>query len=237
MVKSGAPIFVVLFVFLFGLEKPTWLVFGTMAIICTGMLLMVTSETRELHFDLGGYLQVQTATVFSGLRWALTQILLEREAMGMSNPIVTTFYLAPVVSFTLFIAFLFLEGPEAVVSSPFYVSLTSTMNIMGIIGFGGMLAFFMSLAEYKLISSTSVITFTVAGIVKEIITIVTASIVFKDNISGNKIVGLVISIIGIALYNYIKIWKKDEPRGPPIRQRYDELELDDLDYLQLKEDS
>jgi solute carrier family 35 protein C2 len=213
MVKSAAPVFVVLFAFLFGLEKPTCMMLSTISVICLGVFLMVASETREIHFDLTGYLQVQSATILSGLRWTLTQILLDRESIGLNNPLATTLFLSPLVAFSLLPAFLISEGWMSLGNSRFFDSFSSTLHILGIIGFGGSLSFLMSLAEFKLIASTSIITFTIAGIVKEILTIATASVVFGDKISGNKAFGLIISILGIAMYNYIRIWKNDSRRS------------------------
>ena len=84
MVKSSAPIFVLLFAFLFKLEKPTGKLIGVIFIIFVGVLLMVMEET---DFVILGYIQIQCATIASGFRWALTQILLEKESMGMNNPL------------------------------------------------------------------------------------------------------------------------------------------------------
>ena len=216
MVKSSAPVFVVLFAFLFKLEKPTLLMFMTISVICLGVVLMVASETTEITFDLGGYLMVQFAALSAGLRWTLTQVLLVQKSMGMTHPIVTTFYLAPVVSVFLFLSFVLVEGFGPLLQHPYMSSLGQGLQMFGIIGAGGVLAFFMSLAEFYLIYSTSVVTFTVAGIVKEIITIATAALIFKDQVtSGGKISGLIISILGIAMYNYIKIWHSDGPHRSP----------------------
>lgn len=211
MIKSSAPVFVVLFAFLFKLEEPSYRMFLIIGIICVGVLLMVSAESQEVHFDLPGYLQVQFAAIFSGLRWTLTNILLLRKSMGMSHPLVTTYYLAPIVSIGVFIGFLIVEGPVNLLNSRLFQSPLSILHILGILGIGGCLAFVLSLVEFQLISITSVVTFTVAGIVKEIITIVLAQWIYKDKISTLEILGLVISILGISLYNYFKIYKPIAP--------------------------
>ncbi|KAI8904954.1 triose phosphate transporter [Powellomyces hirtus] len=202
MVKSGAPVFVLLFAFLFGLERPTWTLTGVIAVICFGVLLMVMNEAE---FNVVGYLEVQTATILSGLRWALTQILLERESMGMNNPLAATLFLAPLMALSLLIACSALEGLPSVFASPFFESFASIMSILGIICLGGILAFFMVISEFMLISTTSIVTFSVAGIFKEIITLVGARHVYGDEFPANKIAGLIISLSGIACYNYLRI--------------------------------
>ncbi|KAJ3037533.1 Triose-phosphate Transporter [Rhizophlyctis rosea] len=210
MVKSGAPVFVLLFAFLFRLEKPTWTLLSIILLIVSGVLLMILAEFTDgksssspTEFNLTGYIEVQIATVLAGLRWSLTQILLERESMGMNNPLATNLFLAPLMGVSVFIACAVLEGlPFA---TTFFATVRSTIEILGLLAFGGVIAFIMVIFEYKLISATSVVTFSVAGIAKEIITILTSARMFGDKFTGGKIVGLVISIGGIAMYNYVRV--------------------------------
>ncbi|KAJ3010550.1 Triose-phosphate Transporter [Thoreauomyces humboldtii] len=202
MVKSGAPVFVLLFAFLFGLERPTWSLTGIIAVICLGVLLMVTNEAE---FKLVGYIEAQTATILSGLRWALTQILLERESMGMNNPLAATLFLAPLMAITLLVASSIVEGLPTVFRSSFFATPGDAMAILGIIAAGGVLASCMVISEFLLISTTSIVTFSVAGILKEIITLVGARHVYGDKFSVTKMVGLVISLGGIAGYNFMRI--------------------------------
>lgn len=81
MVKSGTPVFVLLFAFLTGLESPSWKLTAVIFIIVFGVLLMVLDDTT---FSLTGYLEVQSATILAGLRWSLTQILLSNVNPGSS---------------------------------------------------------------------------------------------------------------------------------------------------------
>ena len=233
MIKSSAPVFVVLFAFFFKLEEPSFHIFITIGIICVGVLVMVGAEAQELHFDLGGYLQVQTAAIFSGLRWSLTNILLLRKSMGMTHPVVTAYYLAPLVSISLFVAHLIVEGPGLLLSSRFFISPVLGLHMIGIISIGGFIGYLLALMEFKLISSTSVVTFTVAGIVKEIFTIIASQWIYKDKISSMEVVGLIISILGISLYNYFKIFKGEKSHGRDINElsdlgnSYEKIDIED----------
>jgi solute carrier family 35, member C2 len=87
MVKSSAPIFVFLFAILFRIERPTWLLAITVLLICLGVVLMVSdggpTDVNGATFDWIGFAQVQSASVMSGLRWALSQVLLEKAELGM----------------------------------------------------------------------------------------------------------------------------------------------------------
>ncbi|KAJ3209344.1 Triose-phosphate Transporter [Dinochytrium kinnereticum] len=225
MVKSGGPIFVLLFAFWFGLEKPTWKLTGIILIICLGVLLMVIHET---HFNLSGYLQVQVATVLAGFRWSITQILLERESIGMSNPFATSMFLAPVMGVCLLIASVIVEKtPWALASSGYFDNATDTVKTLALIGVGGLVAFVMVISEFKLIATTSVVTFSIAGIVKEIITISASAIVFKDTFTVTNIIGLMISLVGIGLYNYVRITGLRESHHHHTSKRRDKLNHDD----------
>ena len=44
------------------------------AIICTGLIMLVAGETQ---FNLIGFVLVMTASMLSGLRWTITQVLLQ----------------------------------------------------------------------------------------------------------------------------------------------------------------
>lgn len=86
MCKSSSLGFVLLFAFLFKLEKPTFKLVAIIAIITAGVIMMVSGETQ---FSLVGMIQVLSASAMGGLRWALTQKLLDKEAMGLNNPFAT----------------------------------------------------------------------------------------------------------------------------------------------------
>ena len=86
MVKSSAPVFVLIFAVLFGLERPTLGLIASILVIVLGIVLMISdggSSDASNMFNWIGFIQVQSATVASGFRWALVQILLQRVDMGM----------------------------------------------------------------------------------------------------------------------------------------------------------
>ena len=71
----------------------------------------------------------------------------------------------------------------------------------------GAIAFCMTASEFALLQRTSVVTLSIAGIFKEVVTIVTAGQVFEDTMTAINLVGLAITIAAIAGYNYVKIRK------------------------------
>jgi len=80
----------------------------------------------------------------------------------------------------------------------------------GILLFPGCLAFLMTSSEFALLKRTSVVTLSICGIFKEVVTISAANIVFDDHLTPINISGLLITIASIAAYNYIKIKKMRE---------------------------
>lgn len=239
MVKSASPVFVLLFAFLFGLEKINFKLILSIFVICIGVGIMVSAEaeqqsdTKVTEFSWIGYTEAQTATVLSGFRWALTQVLLKSQDMGMDNPLATNLFLAPIVASSLFVGFLFQEGFSALVSSFYFHSLGLALPlILSILG-AGCLAFLMVNVEFAVISTTNVITFSIAGIVKEILTIWTSQIVFGDKLEGNTRLGLFISLLGIVGYNYTRITQSQASKA---KQQYEELDLTDFEFDHLNVD-
>lgn len=210
MCKSSALGFVLLFAFLFRLEQPSWKLVGIIAVMTVGVVMMVAGEAA---FDARGFVLVMTSACSSGFRWSLTQILLLRNP-ATANPFSSIFFLAPVMFLSLTILAIPVEGFTAVsegLSRLFNIK--GTFLGIGILLFPGCLAFLMTASEFALLKRTSVVTLSICGIFKEVVTITTANIVFNDPLTGVNISGLIITIGSIAAYNYIKIKKmRDEAR-------------------------
>lgn len=144
--------------------------------------------------------------------------------MGINNPLATNMYLAPIVAVSLFIAFLIEEGfGDLIHAHQFSDPSSAAFLILAIIG-GGLIAFLMVNLEFALIATTSVVTFSVAGIVKEVTTIMAAIVVFGDKLTGNMVLGLIISLCGIAYYNYLRITQSSS-KLPVKEEGYEELDL------------
>ncbi|BGP18370.1 hypothetical protein JCM10213v2_006436 [Rhodosporidiobolus nylandii] len=202
MCKSSSLAFVLLFAFLFRLEVPSWRLVGIILIITGGVVLMVSTET-QFHFV--GMVEVLTASALGGLRWSLTQLLLDKDSMGMGNPIATLFWLAPIMGATLATCSMIFDGwGNVFAQEEFFGTLGQTFKTFGAIIFPGFLAFAMNVTEFGLIQRTSVVTLSVAGIFKEVAVIFLSTVVFHDELTPINISGLVVTIFGIALYNYLK---------------------------------
>lgn len=115
------------------------------------------------------FIQVMLASVLGGLRWSLTQLLLERsdtKTGSLANPISTIFFLSPIMGICLCIVAGVFEGYGAIFSSDFFRTVGSSLGTLGMLFLGGIFAFAMVLAEFNLIARTSVVSLSVLGIIK-----------------------------------------------------------------------
>jgi solute carrier family 35 protein C2 len=207
MCKSSSLAFVLIFAFLFRLEIPSWRLVGIIATMTIGVIMMVAGEVK---FSTLGFILVISAAFFSGFRWGLTQILLLRNP-ATSNPFSSIFYLAPIMFFSLLIIAIPVEGFPSLWQG-LGILVEKKGPILGplILLFPGVIAFCMTSSEFALLQRTSVVTLSIAGIFKEVVTISAAGIVFHDPLTPINISGLFVTIGAIAAYNYIKIRKMRE---------------------------
>ena len=223
MCKSSSLAFVLMFAFLFRLESPSVKLVLIITTMTVGVIMMVAGEVA---FDVIGFILVIAAAFFSGFRWALTQILLLRNP-ATSNPFSSIFFLAPIMFLVLIIIALPIEGPlklgEGLATLAEAKGVFTTFCILI---FPGTLAFLMTSSEFALLQRTSVVTLSICGIFKEVVTILAAGIVFHDPLTTINIFGLIVTILSILAYNYVKITKmrKDAREGVQGPQNLGELD-------------
>ncbi|KAL9273028.1 putative sugar phosphate/phosphate translocator [Drosera capensis] len=236
MCKSASPIYLLLFAFAFRLESPSLKLLGIILVISFGVLLTVAKETE---FEFWGFLFVMLAAVMSGFRWCMMQILLQREAYGLKNPITFMSSVTPVMAIATALFSLLMDPWHDFANNDYFNSTQNIIKSCLLMLFGGTLAFFMVLTEYVLVSMTSAVTVTIAGVVKEAVTIIVAIFYFHDQFTWMKGFGLFTILIGVSLFNWFKyeLLKKghtsensDGPDGTNVPARYVILEeADDHD--------
>ncbi|KAJ6004283.1 hypothetical protein N7499_000352 [Penicillium canescens] len=204
MCKSSALAFVLLFAILFRLESPSVKLILIIATMTIGVVMMVAGETA---FNALGFALVIASAFFSGFRWGLTQILLLRHP-ATSNPFATLFLLTPVMFFSLIVIALSVEGPAEIYQG-YLVLAEKRGQLLGsfLLIFPGVLAFCMISSEFALLKRSSVVTLSICGIFKEVVTISAAGIIFHDKLTAVNLTGLFVTISSIAAYNYMKISK------------------------------
>ena len=180
--------------------------------------MMVAGETA---FNVLGFILIISSAFFSGFRWALTQILLLRNP-ATSNPFSSIFFLAPIMFISLAILAIPIEGFGALKEGlDILTEAKGTFAGIALLLFPGVLAFCMTSSEFALLQRTSVVTLSICGIFKEVVTISAAGIVFHDPLTPINVSGLLVTIASIAAYNYIKITKMRREAREKLKDEVD----------------
>ncbi|KAK2725593.1 solute carrier family 35 member C2-like [Artemia franciscana] len=203
MTKSTAIIFIAGFALLFNLEKKHWSLIVIAGMISSGLFLFTYHATQ---FRWEGFLMVLFASFLSGLRWTLSQLVMQRSELGLSNPIDMIYHVQPWMILTLLPFAIFLEGKSIIgVANNFQdgdheAMLSQTLKIFA----GAFLAFLMEVSEYLVVSYSSSLTLAVSGIFKEVITLGIAVYIAGDQLSVTNQIGLVVCLLGIIIHVTMK---------------------------------
>lgn len=227
MVKTSSLLFVLIFGLLFRLEKFSWRLVVIVVVMCVSVSMMTMkppakgSVSGNSQHSLGVVL-ILLASAFLGLRWCFTQLLLKKSKYT-TNPILTIFYLAPGMGIFLFIFALFLEGWVNFSSLPVWSDQGFVWTI-ALMTFPAVLAFVMTVSEFKLLTLIQILTLSIAGVAKELFTIAMSALIFGDTLSILNGVGLLITILNILWYHYHR-WYEN---GNDINKNYSPISNDDF---------
>ncbi|KAG7670945.1 hypothetical protein Ndes2437A_g04581 [Nannochloris sp. 'desiccata'] len=216
MCKSTTPLFLLTFAIIWGIEKPSWSLAAVVSVISCGLLLLVAGETK---FDLLGFILVMSAAALAGLRWTITQILLQghKHEASSGGPVEVIYHLTPIMGVTLAIISVSFEKLWVVLpDSPYFSSFGHCLFTTLILAVGGVIAFSMVWAEFMLIANTSALTFLVAGTFKEIVTVGAAVLFLHESFTLVNAMGLVVLIAGVVLFNWLKYNKLKQGAIIPI---------------------
>lgn len=226
MTKSSAVLFILLFSLLFKLEEPNPFLVPVVLLI-SGGLFMFTFESTQ--FNLEGFVMVLLASFIGGIRWTLTQVLMQKAELGLQNPIDAMYHLQPLMFLGLFPLFLFNEGLSLSTSDRlFRVSeLSPLLYSLFTLSVGGALAFGLGFSEFLLVSRTSSLTLSISGIFKEICTLLLAAWLMGDSMSLLNWLGFVVCLCGISLHVGLKFYdpKNQGPAPRQLSSKGPELEL------------
>ncbi|XP_039555679.1 solute carrier family 35 member C2 isoform X1 [Passer montanus] len=107
MTKSSAILFILLFSLLFKLEEMRVTLLLVVLLIAGGLFMFTYKSTQ---FNAQGFVLVLCASFLGGIRWTLTQILMQKAELGLQNPIDIMFHLQPLMFLGLFPLFAVFEG-------------------------------------------------------------------------------------------------------------------------------
>lgn len=203
MSKSTALLFILVFAIIFKLEEMSCSVVVLVVLIAGGLFLFTYKYTQ---FNLFGFILVITASLLSGLRWTLSQLVMQKAELGLSNPIDMVYHIQPWMTVALLPLAVVMEG-TAIAASEYGFRFTDSVDAMHMwsrVMFGAVLAFFMEVSEYLVVCFTSSLTFSIAGVGKEIMTLSLAVYIDNEHLSYINLAGLMLCLIGITLHVVMK---------------------------------
>lgn len=197
--KSTSIVFILMWAILLKLEQKHWSLVVIVLMISTG-LAMFTYKSTDFVFI--GFMMVLSASFLSGIRWTLSQLIMQRAQYNLNNPIDMVYHVQPTMLLALLPFAIGFEGTRVATSISLmrFASLSSFIQTVSLVAVGGFIAFLMECAEFLLVSYTSGLTLSVAGIVKEILSLTLAVIFQSSDISLINVLGLVICMTGITLH-------------------------------------
>jgi drug/metabolite transporter (DMT)-like permease len=168
------------------------LIFCIVVVICVGVAM---TSMGEAAFSLIGFTFQSLAILFESSRLVLTNILLKSLKL---DPLSSLYYIAPMCSFFIGISFLVFEYdqlPWERLSDPTFLLL---------LGANGCVAFTLNVAVVMLISHTSALTLTLAGIFKDILLVVLSVLVFGSPVTLLQVFGYAVALTGLNLHKEYK---------------------------------
>ncbi|KAL7293386.1 hypothetical protein TKK_0013152 [Trichogramma kaykai] len=210
MTKSTTIIFILGFALLLKLEKKSWSLAGIVFMISGGLVMFTYKSTS---FDLIGFLLCLLASLTSGIRWTVAQLIMQKSKLGLKNPIDMMYYMQPWMLLAITPVAMVIEGPKVyrgLLSVDWNDTLLITTTAFAVIG-GAVLAFSMEVMEFLVVTHNSSLTLSISGIFKEICILIIAYEWKGDRMNGLNFVGLLMCLGGIILHVINKILqnKKD----------------------------
>ncbi|XP_021776672.1 solute carrier family 35 member C2 isoform X1 [Papio anubis] len=213
MTKSSAVLFILIFSLIFKLEELRAALVLVVLLIAGGLFMFTYKSTQ---FNVEGFALVLGASFIGGIRWTLTQMLLQKAELGLQNPIDTMFHLQPLMFLGLFPLFAVFEGLHLSTSEKIFRFQDTglLLRVLGSLFLGGILAFGLGFSEFLLVSRTSSLTLSIAGIFKEVCTLLLAAHLLGDQISLLNWLGFALCLSGISLHVALKALHSRGDGGP-----------------------
>jgi solute carrier family 35 protein C2 len=149
--------------------------------------------------------------MMSGVRWVFTQLLLHKnhDEGSRKNPIFTIYQLSPPMFLALFAVGCGVEGFGNFIHADIW-SEKGVFKSICLLLLPGFMVLFMTLFEFGILQRAQVVTLSIAGIFKELLTIVASTFIFHDRLTFINLIGLVITLVDIVWYNVYRYNEKKE---------------------------
>ena len=198
MLKAFTPVAVLVVSYISGLEKSSILEMAIVFVICTGVAITSVGET---YFSWTGFIFQAAAIFFESSRLVLTNILMKQLKL---DPLSSLYYIAPCCLCFILPAHFYFEFADL----PWESMMTS--KFAGVMAASGAVAFSLNVAVVVLISNTSALTLTLAGIVKDILLVCLSVLIFGSPVTYLQYFGYGITLFAL---NVHKEYKKSPERA------------------------
>jgi drug/metabolite transporter (DMT)-like permease len=194
MLKAFTPVAVLVFSFFAGLEKSSMMEVYIVSLICIGVAMTSVGET---FFSWTGFTFQSLAICAESSRLVLTNVLLKELKL---DPLSSLYYIAPPCAFLIGSLCLYFEAAEL----PWDRIVTPLFGIVMIAN--GLVAFALNVAVVMLISNTSALVLTLAGIAKDLLIVSLSVLLFGTPITNLQCFGYGLALLGLNMH---KEYKKD----------------------------
>ena len=208
MVKASTPVFVLMWAWIFQIERITPTLVAVVFIIGAGELLTVSGGTddNDQSFQINGLLLCLGASMLSGMRWTLIQLRLQSLQPPLKTTIATLRVLSPSMFFSLLTISLLTERPW---THGILQSVPHSFQLLGLALVGAFLAIAMILCEFSLIMQANAIVLMIGGVIKELVSIFVGVTFFHDRLNLQNIIGFMVVFSGVIVYKISFHLKKD----------------------------
>lgn len=197
MLKAFTPVAVLIFSYLTGIEKTSSVELYIVTVICVGVALTSAGET---YFSWIGFIFQSLGILAESSRLVLTNVLMKNLKL---DPLSSLYYIAPLCLLFISIPCIYFESQ----SLPYERMMTSDFITTMIINGG--VAFTLNVAVVLLISNTSALVLTLAGILKDILLVMLSVTIFGSPVTPLQYAGYSLALIGLNLH---KEYKKNPER-------------------------
>jgi solute carrier family 35 protein C2 len=228
IIKGTSPLFVMLCGMMLGVERCSRRMPLTVVLIVSGLSLVACDRLTLPERPLGILLGIISVT-FTGLRWALTQLLVrgslrsERELAHNDarrgdehvHPLASMLHTMPIIAAGS-MALVLVSDERAVFARLAHDASGDGAPLGWLLLYLGLLVtlvFAVVLAEFNLVRLTSSLTLSIVGVVKELVTVMVA-VAAGDRLSAVNVCGLVLCVLGNVAY-FLKRTKEREVHAEP----------------------
>jgi solute carrier family 35, member C2 len=197
-IKGSSLIFTFLWGVVLQIEIFQWSLLAAVLGITLGLGIAVSNS---IELNMIGFFLAFASAASGGLRWALMQLLEVKDSQSKS--VMVTLYRFSPASVVSIVPLVFILEEHKIANSDFALHTKNLYDAILLCSFGGLIAFLLIVAEVKLVRLTSSLTMSVFGQIKEIIQIVLAMIIFKENLTIQCVVGIAVSIVSSCFYRYV----------------------------------